>query len=118
MPSTPEGIRAARRQIINVPPEHPSARLIRFWDFYSQSGFRDLVMHVQEHRYTPLQLAEALDALDLRFLGFDVPPSVREAFCARFPEPSAWLDLRAWDTFEADHPDTFAGMFHLWCRPR
>ena len=118
VPATADGIRAARRQLIDLPTNEPLARMTRFADFYTQSGFRDLVMHVQEHRYTPLQLAAALDALDLQFLGFQLEPPVREAFSARFPDPAALLDLAAWDTFEHENPATFISMFHLWCRPR
>jgi SAM-dependent methyltransferase len=118
IPSTPDGIRAARREIVDLPSNHPTNRLTRYWDFYSQSGFRDLVMHVQEHRFAVPQLAAALDALDLRFLGFDVRPVVRDAFRALFPQPEAWFDLDAWDQFEHQYPTTFATMYHLWCRPR
>ena len=48
----------------------------------------------------------------------DLPPAVMEQFRARFPAPGAELDLECWDRFEADHPDTFAAMYQLWCRPR
>lgn len=115
---TSTGIRAARHRIMTLPSDHPAATLPRFWDFYSESGFRDLAMHVQEHRFTPLQLAAALDALDLRFLGFEVPPAVRERFRARFPQAGADRDLECWDQYEAENPDTFVSMFQLWCRPR
>jgi tetratricopeptide (TPR) repeat protein/SAM-dependent methyltransferase len=118
IPTTSAGIRAARRRIMELPAEHPVAALTRFGDFYSESGFRDLAMHVQEHRFTPLQLAAALDALDLRFLGFEVPPEVQAQFLARFPWAGADRDLGCWDQFEADHPLTFASMYQLWCRPR
>jgi SAM-dependent methyltransferase len=118
IPSTPDGIRAARRQIVDLPDDHPTKKLTRYWDFYSQSGFRDLAMHVQEHRFTVPQLAACLDALDLQFLGFDVKPPVRDQFRARFPQPGAWLDLKAWEQFEEEQPDTFVSMYHLWSRPR
>ncbi len=116
--ATPDGIRAARRRLLDLPPHHPAANLGRFWDFYSASGFRDLTMHVQEHRFTIPRLAEALDVLDLRFLRFVVSPAVQERFCARFPQPEADRDLACWDAFEADEPATFASMYQFWCRPR
>ena len=118
IPSTSEGIRAARRRIMDRPSTDPAGSLTRFWDFYSESGFRDLAMHVQEHRFTLPQLAASLAALDLRFLGFDLPPDTMARFRARFPTPGAELDLSLWDQFEADHPDTFASMYQLWCAPR
>jgi len=118
IPTTSVGIRAARRRIMELPAEHPVATLMRFGDFYSESGFRDLAMHVQEHRFTPLQLAAALDTLDLQFLGFEVPPEVQAQFRAQFPWAGADRDLACWDQFEAIHPLTFASMYQLWCRPR
>jgi hypothetical protein len=118
VPSTSEGIRAARRRIVELEPEHPVARLTRYWDFYSESGFRDLAMHVQEHRFTIPRLAASLDALDLRFLGFEASPEVLERFRARYPAPGAELDLECWHRFEAEHPATFAAMYQLWCGPR
>lgn len=118
IPSTPDGIRAARRQIINLPAGHPSGVLTQSPDFYSQSGFRDLAMHVQEHRFTIPQLAASLEALDLRFLGFEAQQVVREGFQARFPTPGADLDLACWEAFEAEHPQSFGGMYQFWCRPR
>jgi hypothetical protein len=90
----------------------------RFWDFYSASGFRDLTMHVHEHRFTIPRLAAALDRLDLRFLRFAVSPAVHGRFRARFPQPDADRDLVSWEAFEADEPMTFASMYQVWCRPR
>jgi hypothetical protein len=75
-------------------------------------------MHVQEHRFTVPRLVAALDTLDLRFLGFQISPTVLEQFRARFPSAGAERDLACWDQFEAEHPDTFASMYHFWCRPR
>lgn len=118
IPSTSAGIRAARRRLLNLPADHPAASLVRFRDFYTESGFRDLAMHVQEHRFTVPQLAASLETLDLQFLGFDVLPATRERFRARFPQPGADRDLACWDQFEAEHPDTFASMYQFWCRPR
>jgi SAM-dependent methyltransferase len=118
IPSTSDGIRAARRRILDLPADHPLTSLTVHRDFYSESGFRDLTMHVQEHRFTIPRLAAALDALDLRFLGFQTSKAVLEQFRARFPSPGAAHDLACWDQFETEHPDTFILMYHLWCRPR
>jgi SAM-dependent methyltransferase len=119
---TRDGIQAARRLILDLPPDHPIVSGQRFspasyWDFYSASGFRDLAMHVQEHRFTIPRIAESLDQLGLRFLGFQVPPSVRQQFESRFPAPEQWLDLACWNQFEAEHPNTFISMYQFWCRP-
>jgi tetratricopeptide (TPR) repeat protein/SAM-dependent methyltransferase len=118
VPPTTEGIQLARRLLLSLPDQHPATGASRLWDFYSMSGFRDLVMHVQEHRFTIPRLAEALDLLDLQFLGFDLRKPKMDRFRARFPEPGAHLDLAYWGRHEAEEPDTFAAMYQFWCRPR
>ena len=40
-------------------------------DFYTVSGVRDLLFHVQEHRFTISKIKEYLDKLGLIFLGFE-----------------------------------------------
>ena len=40
-------------------------------DFYSLSSFRDLLLHVQEHRFTLPQISQYLSELGLVFCGFD-----------------------------------------------
>lgn len=119
VPPTPEGIQLARRLLLSLPPQHPAAGHDHHGDFYSVSGFRDLVMHVQEHRFTIPRLAEALDELNLQFLGFNnLERPVLAQFRARFPEPGAERSLACWDQFEAEQPDTFVTMYQFWCRPR
>jgi SAM-dependent methyltransferase len=118
LPSTPDGIRTARRLIAELPPEHPASAFARILDFYSESGFRDLAMHVQEHRFTIPRIAESLDALHLRFLGFMLAPETLERFRARFPTPGAELDLSCWDEFEHENPTLFEEMYQFWCGPR
>ena len=114
---TLDGIRAARRRLLDLPPDDPAAIPIHTGDFYSASGFRDMMMHVQEHRFTIPELAAALDRLRLRFLGFAVPAETAAHFRARFPGSDAGKDLSLWDRFETDEPDTFFLMYHFWCRP-
>jgi len=113
VPATPEAIRAFRHDAIAAPPGPWVAALARYRDFYALSQVRDLIFHVQEHRFTPLGVRDALAALGLSFRGFVVPEEVRRAFLAA--HPGALLDLAAWDAFEQDNPDTFTRMMHLWC---
>jgi SAM-dependent methyltransferase len=118
VPATAEGIQLARRLILSLPPDHPAAGVRTLIDFFSLSGFRDLTMHVQEHRFTIPRLAASLDELGLIFLGFHLDPAVLARFRARFPQPGSELDLACWDIFEAETPDTFVAMYQFWCRPR
>lgn len=91
---------------------HPVSRSV---DFYSRSGFRDLVLHVQEHRYTPAQVAELLAAAGLTCTGLQHPrPEPARRYRERWPEDTAQADLARWDELERDHPRIFAGMIQVW----
>ena len=109
------GIRAARRAILELPQDHPARQAADSDDFFSSSGCRDLLMHVQEHCFTPLQIARCLSELSLEFMGFDCPAAVRTKFLAGARDPAALTDLAAWDRFEAMHPDTFRAMYFFSC---
>jgi hypothetical protein len=77
---------------------------------------RDLLFHVQEHRFTLPDVERIVRALGLSFLGFIVEPAVRVAFRRRFPEEGSESSLERWDAFENEFPDTFAGMYVFWVR--
>ncbi|PTY36769.1 hypothetical protein BGP77_05645 [Saccharospirillum sp. MSK14-1] len=81
-------------------------------DFYSTSGCRDLLFHVQEHRFTPNQLSQMLQTHQLDFLGFALPTDVRRAYTEA--NLGKLTDLSAWDQFEQQHRDTFAGMYQFF----
>ncbi len=112
--STPDGIRQLRREVLSN--EHDDWKNIQVSpDFYSASGCRDLLLHVQEHRFTPLQLKELIEHLDVNFLGFsNLNNSIIERYQARFPKDKYLLNLRHWDTYETDHPATFAAMYQFY----
>jgi SAM-dependent methyltransferase len=107
--ATPTGIRACRAALIA---DERFASIVRNEDFYSMSGCRDLLFHVQEHRFTLLQIKDMIAALGLRFAGFEFADSgMTLARYSRDP-----LDLDAWHAFENEHPDTFARMYQFWVR--
>jgi SAM-dependent methyltransferase len=116
--ATPEGIRAGRAAIMALAdgaPEKAGAAPVP--DFYTLSGCRDLLFHVQEQCFTPEGIAAALRALDLEFLGFEPEdPVTLRAYRAEFPDDPAATSLENWERFELRHPDTFAGMYHFWVR--
>lgn len=107
-------IRAFRAHVLALPDHDPLAGLRTSDDFYSLSGCRDLVFHVQEHRYTPPQLGELLAGAGLRLIGFETSPGAEEAFRQAFGATANRLDLDLWDRLEARRPTLFAGMYHLW----
>ena len=82
-------------------------------DFYSVSGCRDLLFNVMEHQFTIPEIAAFLQDNDLSFLGFETfkDPTVIEKFHKQFPGTADEADLDQWGRFEADHPETFLGMY-------
>jgi tetratricopeptide (TPR) repeat protein/SAM-dependent methyltransferase len=110
-----EGIRAARELVRAEPESSPVHALTLGPDFYSASGARDLLMHVQEHRFTTAQLGAFLHALGLELLGFEFgDPSIPAAYRQRFPDDPAAASLANWGRFEDEHPAVFAGMYQFW----
>ncbi len=110
-PATAEGIRALRQTIIRERDEARWKPLVRTVDFYSMSGCRDIFFHVMEHRLTIPAIKSFLDENGLRFLGFEIDPSVTEKFRARFSGSDALVNLDYWHAFELDHPQTFLNMY-------
>jgi len=114
---TPEGIRACRAAIIARQDDQLLARVAKGEDFYSSSGCRDLIFHVQEHRFTLPRIASILAELDLDFVGFEWPDDDAPArYRARFPDDRALADLAHWHEFESARPDTFVLMYQFWVR--
>jgi len=115
--SSPEDIRRCRQDIISRAEDgnRKMARLCNRPDFFSLSNCRDLIFHVQEHRFTLPQIEEALQALNLEFLGFELADqSTMKKFKASFPKKRALTSLSQWHKFELKNPDTIAYVF--WCR--
>jgi Flp pilus assembly protein TadD/SAM-dependent methyltransferase len=97
-------IRQARRRIFALPADDPAREVTTLRDFYSASGARDLLLHVQEHRFTIPQLAGMLTELGVEFLGFELPGK------------KLAMSLEEWDAYETANPDTFASMYQFWIR--
>jgi SAM-dependent methyltransferase len=110
----PEGIRRCRQDILRLAADNAAAAAANLPDFFTASMFRDLVMHVAEHRMTLPAIRQFLDANNLNFIGFDTDDRIRREFVRRFPEPEARKDLTAWHAFEQDNPETFIAMYNFW----
>lgn len=115
-PSTPEGIRQCRQDIIASPDLFP---VTRWGDFYSMSDCRDLLFHVQEKRFTIPMLKDAIAQLGLEFVGFVLHPSEAAARRSKF-EQRGWslTDLDRWNELENNEPNLFASMYQFWVRKR
>jgi hypothetical protein len=113
---TVEGLRAARAALLALPADDPARGVVASGDFYSAAGVRDLVFHVQEHRYSLGQIAAMIAELGLEPLGFVVDEAVRRAYLRDTPEDPEGVSLAGWARFEAEHAGTFGEMYQLWLR--
>jgi 2-polyprenyl-3-methyl-5-hydroxy-6-metoxy-1,4-benzoquinol methylase len=111
-----EGIRACRAAIRARAADELFARIARNEDFYSMSGCRDLLFHVQEHRFTLPQIKAMLERLNLKMVELEFPDSgeTLARYRTRFPHDPGALDLDNWHRLEQEFPDTFARMYQFW----
>ena len=81
-------------------------------DFYAVSSCRDLIFHPQERSFTIPELARAIEALGLRFIGFSFPsPAYLAGYRTRFPSDPAGANLANWERLEAENPNLFVRMY-------
>jgi len=86
-------------------------------DFYSMSMCRDLLFHVQEHQFRLPQIGATLQDLPVTILGLSgLSRHTVSSYRRMFPDDDRMVNFLNWDAFEAQHPETFSGMYHLWCR--
>jgi hypothetical protein len=85
-------------------------------DFFSLNECRDLLFHVEEHRFTLPQIADFIAANGLQFLGFEIDWQVRRDYARKFPDDVAMTDLANWHQYEIDNPRTFIQMYQFWVR--
>ncbi|MCH7894177.1 MAG: class I SAM-dependent methyltransferase, partial [Proteobacteria bacterium] len=115
----PDEIRKSRNDILSLPDDHPAAAIRKNLDFFALSTCRDLLFHVQEHRFTLPQIGDCLAELGLELIGFD-PGSGRAAnlYLQRFADDPQMNSLDNWHRLEQETPALFAGMYEFWLRQR
>lgn len=113
---TPPDIRRFRRSVLREAGAPELTTLLQSVDFYSMSGVRDLLFHVQEHTFTPAELANMIDELPLSFLGFVLPATARRSYQHFFPDDPMLNRLDNWEVLERDNPELFGGMYQLYLR--
>jgi tetratricopeptide (TPR) repeat protein/SAM-dependent methyltransferase len=112
--STAQDIRRCRQDLISLDNGKLFRQLTLFRDFYAISECRDLLFHVQEHRFTLPQLKAMLTELDLDFIGFLLEPQVIKRYRQSFPQDASMTDFDHWNDFEARYPGTFAATYVFW----
>ena len=84
-------------------------------DFFSLSTLRDLIFHVQEHRFTLPQIKKCLNKLGLKFCGFE-NRDVISNFRKFYGKEVDIYDLALWHQYEENNTLTFSGMYKFWCQ--
>ena len=81
------------------------------------SECRDLLFHVQEHLFSLPEIEQALEHLNLAFLGFEMQDKTTlMKFRASYADKDAMNSITQWHQFEIEHPNSFAGMYQFWCQ--
>ena len=112
--SSDEEMKNFRDSIIASDKEHHKV-LLNWSDFYSLSELRDLLFHVQEHRFTIPNIKDHLAELGLKFCGFGSAKIV-----SRFKLTNGHKDdlynLDKWHLHEEVNPRAFSAMYQFWCQ--
>ena len=95
--------------------EESHQRLTKSNDFFNLSTLRDLIFHVQEHRFTLLQIKNCLDELGLKFCGFENKDTISN-FRGFHGKDADIYDLAKWHQYEESNPHAFAEMYQFWCQ--
>ena len=90
-------------------------KILTSQDFYSLSTLRDLLFHVQEHRFTIPQIKDCLLKLGLEFCGFEADTIVQK-FKLNNTGADDPYDLDKWNSYEEANANTFGGMYQFWCQ--
>ena len=107
-------IKNLRDIIIRSDKDHHNL-IIKSNDFYSLSTLRDLLFHVQEHRFNIPLIKDHLDELGLKFCGFESKKIVSQ-FRKTNTQREDLYDLDKWHAYEKANPNVFAEMYQFWCQ--
>jgi 2-polyprenyl-3-methyl-5-hydroxy-6-metoxy-1,4-benzoquinol methylase len=110
---TADDIRRCRQDILAFAEGTPGHAVTRSGDFYSMSGCRDLLFHVQEHQHTLPEIAAFIAQHELQFLGFDLDARALKLYEQSNPGDPAMIDLARWHRFECENPGLFAAMYQF-----
>jgi 2-polyprenyl-3-methyl-5-hydroxy-6-metoxy-1,4-benzoquinol methylase len=107
-------IKKFRQSLIESHDEHHQ-QLTKSSDFFSLSTLRDLIFHVQEHRFTLPQIKNCLEKLGLKFCGFE-DKDVISNFKKFHRKEVDIYDLALWHQYEENNSQSFGGMYVFWCQ--
>ncbi len=108
-------IRNCRELIKNKTDSNFLAKLTNNYDFNTSSSFRDLILHVKEHRFTLPKISKLLQKYNLQFLGF-TNASIKKDYSILYKDDKKQISLKNWHEFETKYPDIFQGMYQFWVK--
>ena len=110
-----DDMKSFREMVIVSDEDHHKKIIVHSSDFYSLSTLRDLLFHVQEHRFTIPQLKQCLAEMGLKFCGFEDDQAVKKLILSN-TGPDDPYDLDKWHQLEEADPEIFEGMYQFWCQ--
>ena len=115
---TADDIRRCRQELLDCADGTSPKNVTVLPDFFSVSGCRDLLFHIQEHRLNLPEIASFIAESNLHFLGFELDPQTRRNYARRFPGDTAMTVLEQWHRYETDNPRTFINMYQFWVQKK
>ena len=109
-----DSMRSFRNDLIKSNKEHHK-RITSSTDFNTLSTLRDLLFHVQEHRFNIPQIKDCMLILGLRFCGFETNKIV-DHFKRTHTGKDDPTDLEKWDQYEKANTFAFGNCYEFWCQ--
>jgi SAM-dependent methyltransferase len=105
----------AFRQSLLMRQDEQACDARKYVDFWDARSFRDMLLHVCEHRLALADIARFLEEEQLAFRGFQLPKESQAMFWQRFPFETWPGSLESWARFEEERPQLFENMYLFWC---
>jgi len=109
-----QALRAFRQSLL-VRQDEQALDARKFVDFWDARSFRDMLLHVCEHRLSLAEIARFLEEERLAFRGFQLPKQSQAMFWQRFAFETWPGSLENWARFEEEWPQLFENMYLFWC---
>ena len=91
-------------------------KIFNFIDFFSISGFKDLLLNENEIQFNLIEIKEILNDLSLHFCGFQIMDDNIKNKAIKTNEKFDHYNLSDWHSFEEKNYLTFQGMYQFWCQ--
>ena len=116
--SDSEGVRKARRAIIELPEDEVARRVVAADGFYNFYQCRDILFpDYDEARFDIGRLRELMAELSLEFLAYEVQkPSTMAGFLEEFGDSADPFDLDQWAELETRQPLALTTTHRIWCQ--